>query len=111
MTPRLHWICALAPLALTPSCGGPSEPEPDTTESTQSTQSTSATVTHSGGTASSSSSSTTLPTSTETSLQDSAVRSPPTMDTGRTDTGWFTLPGPGLDSASSSDFLDSQDTG
>jgi hypothetical protein len=89
-------------------CTSSSEPEDVQTSSESSNTHT---VTTSGSTTSSSSSSLTSPSSTSETLHDSGERPTTPGDTGRPDSGWFTLPGPGFDSATYTMVGDTQDTG
>lgn len=106
MTPRIICLCVWTSLVSGAGCSSPHAAEP-LSQSTSTSTSTPPTTSTPSSTPSTSS----TPSPTEPSVHDSAVRSTPTRDTGRTDTGWFTLPGPGFDSANPADFLDSQDTG
>ncbi len=90
--------------------GCASSSEPDDVQ-TLSESSNTPTVTTSGSTTGSSSSSLTSPSSTSGTLHDSAQRPTTSGDTGRSDSGWFTLPGPGFDSATYTTVGDTQDTG
>lgn len=109
MTLKLTWLF----LALGAGCSAKESglDEPQTSSTSASTAVTPSTPTTTLSSTTTTSTTTTTPSTTEPSVHDSGSRSNPTLDTGRSDTGWFTLPGPGFDSASATDFVDSQDTG
>ena len=109
MTRRTLLVLHTLGLAWMFGCTSSSKPKDVATSSESSESSDIHTITTSSSTTGSNSSSPTS--STSGTLHDSAQRPTKPGDTGRPDSGWFTLPGPGFDSTAYTTVGDTQDTG